>query len=76
MTDIAPVLDHTVFDALVEEIDIDGVRATLDGFLAETVNSSRACRAFSCDNERAGIKEEAHKLKGASGTLGFFSSRS
>ena len=28
MTDIAPVLDHAVFDALVEEIDIDGVRAT------------------------------------------------
>ena len=26
MTDMAPALDRTVFDALVEEIDIEGVR--------------------------------------------------
>jgi len=70
MTDIAPVLDHTVFDALVEEIDIDGVRATLDGFLAETSQQLTRLRAHSCDNDRMGIKEEAHKLKGASGTFG------
>ena len=27
-------------------------------------------RVCSCDNDRPGIKEEAHKLKGASGTFG------
>jgi CheY-like chemotaxis protein len=70
MTDIAPVLDHSVFDALVEEIDIDGVRATLDGFLAETAQQLARLRAHSCDTDRMGIKEEAHKLKGASGTFG------
>ena len=70
MTDLAPVLDHTVFDALVEEIDIDGVRATLDGFLAESEKQIARLRACSCDKDRAEIKEEAHKLKGASGTFG------
>jgi HPt (histidine-containing phosphotransfer) domain-containing protein len=59
-----------VFDALVEEIDIDGVRATLDGFLAETEKQLARLRACSCDSDRTGIKEEAHKLKGASGTFG------
>jgi CheY-like chemotaxis protein len=70
MTDLAPVLDHTVFDALVEEIDIDGVRATLDEFLAESEKQIARLRACSCDKDRAEIKEEAHKLKGASGTFG------
>ena len=70
MTDLAPVLDHTVFDALVEEIDIDGVRATLDEFLAETEKQLARLRTCSCDKDRSEIKEEAHKLKGASGTFG------
>jgi HPt (histidine-containing phosphotransfer) domain-containing protein len=70
MTDLSPVLDHAVFDALVEEIDIDGVRATLDGFLAETAQQLTRLRALSCDNDPPGIKEEAHKLKGAAGTFG------
>jgi HPt (histidine-containing phosphotransfer) domain-containing protein len=70
MTDVAPVLDHAVFDVLVEEIDIDGVRATLDEFLAETAQQLRRLRARSCDDDRTAIKEEAHKLKGASGTFG------
>ena len=70
MTDIAPVLDRAVFDALVEEIDIDGVRATLDKFMAETVQQLTRLRAHSCGSDRMGIKEEAHKLKGASGTFG------
>jgi len=70
MTDTAPVLDHAVLDALVEEIDIEGVRITLDGFLAETAQQLARLRAHSCDNDRMAIKEEAHKLKGASGTFG------
>jgi HPt (histidine-containing phosphotransfer) domain-containing protein len=55
---------------LVEEIDIDGVRLTLDAFLAESVEQLSRLRAYSCDSDRAEIKEEAHKLKGASGTFG------
>jgi HPt (histidine-containing phosphotransfer) domain-containing protein len=70
MTDTAPVLDRAVFDALVDEIDIDGVRATLEPFLAESAQQLAHLRAYACDSNRAEIKEEAHKLKGASGTFG------
>jgi signal transduction histidine kinase/DNA-binding response OmpR family regulator len=70
MTDAAPVLDDAVLDALVEEIDIDGVRVTLDGFLVESAQQLSRLRAYSCDSDRMMIKEEAHKLKGASGTFG------
>jgi HPt (histidine-containing phosphotransfer) domain-containing protein len=70
MTDVAPILDRAAFDTLVEEIDIDGVRATLDVFLAETVQRLALLRTLSCDAERARIKDEAHALKGSSGTFG------
>ena len=70
MTDIAPVLDRAVLDALVEEIEIEGVRAALDDFMAETAEQLARLRECSCDNDRAEIKEEAHSLKGASGTFG------
>jgi len=70
MTDIAPVLDHAVFDALIEEIGVDGVRAALDDFLAETAVQLGRLRECSCDDGRTEIKEEAHSLKGASGTFG------
>ena len=73
MTDIGPVLDHTVLDALVEEIGIDGVRATLEDFVAGTEQQLKRLRAYSCDNDRREIKEEAHSLKGASGTFGLHS---
>jgi signal transduction histidine kinase/DNA-binding NarL/FixJ family response regulator/HPt (histidine-containing phosphotransfer) domain-containing protein len=70
MTDVAPILDRAMFNTLVEEIDIDGVRATLDVFLAETVQRLALLRTLSCDAERARIKDEAHTLKGASETFG------
>ena len=70
MTDVAPILDRAVFNTLVEEIDIDGVRATLDVFLAETVQRLALLRTLSCNAERARIKDEAHALKGSSGTFG------
>jgi CheY-like chemotaxis protein/HPt (histidine-containing phosphotransfer) domain-containing protein len=70
MTDVAPILDHAVIDTLIEEIDIDGVRATLDAFLPETVQRLALLRTLSCDAERARIKDEAHALKGSSGTFG------
>jgi HPt (histidine-containing phosphotransfer) domain-containing protein len=70
MTDTGPILDHTVLDALVEEIGIEGVRATLEDFLDGTEQQLKRLRAYSCDNDRREIKEEAHSLKGASGTFG------
>jgi signal transduction histidine kinase/CheY-like chemotaxis protein/HPt (histidine-containing phosphotransfer) domain-containing protein len=70
MTDMAPALDRAVLDALIEEIDIDGVRLALDGFQAETAEQLARLRTCSCGNDRSVIKEEAHKLKGASGTFG------
>ena len=70
MTDVAPILDYAVLDVLVEEIGVDGVRATLDAFLTESAQQLSRLRAYSCDSDRMGIKEEAHKVKGASGTFG------
>ena len=35
MTDVSPILNREMFDALIEEIDIDGVRAALAVFLSE-----------------------------------------
>ena len=76
MTDVAPILDRTEFNTLVEEIYIDGVRITLDAFLAETVQRLALLRTLPCNVERTRVKDEAHALKGSSGTLGFVSSRS
>src|SRR4051812_11161639 len=70
MSDLGPVLDRAVFDALVEEIDMDGVRATLEPFLVETEKQLARLRMCSCEDNRTEIREEAHKLKGASGTFG------
>ena len=39
-------------------------------FLAETVQRLALLRTLSCDAERARIKDEAHALKGSSGTFG------
>jgi HPt (histidine-containing phosphotransfer) domain-containing protein len=38
--------------------------------LAETAQQLTRLRACSCDSDRTEIKEETHKLKGASGTFG------
>jgi CheY-like chemotaxis protein len=70
MTDVAPILDRAMFNTLVEEIGIDGVRAALDVFLAETVQRLALLTTLSCDAERARIKDEAHTLKGASENFG------
>jgi len=70
MTDVGPILDRAMFNTLVEEIDIDGVRAALDVFLAETIQRLALLRTLSCDADRAKIKDEAHTLKGASETFG------
>jgi HPt (histidine-containing phosphotransfer) domain-containing protein len=70
MADVAPILDLEAFKCLIEEIDLDGVRETLDVFLAETPERLALLRRLSCQSDRAQIKEEAHTLKGASGMFG------
>ena len=70
MPDVAPVIDRFAFEELVVAIGIDGVRATLDVYVAETSLRLATLRALSCDSDRERIKDEAHTLKGASGTFG------
>ena len=70
LTDVATVLDRGAFQKLIEEIDLDGVRATFDVFLAETRERLALLKKLSCDNDRARIRDEAHTLKGSSGTFG------
>jgi hypothetical protein len=70
LTDVSPAVDRSVLDELVEEIDMEGVRVALDGFLMETVDQFGRLRTLSCDNDRAKIKDEAHTLKGSSATFG------
>ena len=52
-----------------EEIDADGVRMTLDVFLAETEQRLEVLRKLSPATDRKRIRDEAHTLKGASGTF-------
>jgi signal transduction histidine kinase/DNA-binding response OmpR family regulator len=70
LTDVAPILDHTTFDELADAIGADGVRATLDVYIMETSTRLALMRTLSCDADRERIKDEAHTLKGASGTFG------
>jgi CheY-like chemotaxis protein/HPt (histidine-containing phosphotransfer) domain-containing protein len=70
MTDVSPIFNRAVFDTLVDEIEIDGVRTILDVFLSETVEQLALFRKLSCEDDRAKIKDEAHTFKGASGTFG------
>lgn len=69
-TDARPTLDRVTFDELADVIGADGMRATFDVFTAETVVRLQLLRRLSCDDERVRIRDEAHTLKGASGTLG------
>ena len=70
MTDVSPILNREMFDALIEEIDVDGVRAALDVFLSEFVKQLALLRKLRCENDRSKIKDEAHALKGACGAFG------
>ena len=70
MTDVSPILNHAAFDTLIEEIEIDGVRAALDVFFSEFVEQLTQLRTLSCADNRAKIKDLAHALKGASGAFG------
>jgi signal transduction histidine kinase/CheY-like chemotaxis protein/HPt (histidine-containing phosphotransfer) domain-containing protein len=70
MTDVAPILNQKAFNMLIEEIDADGVRVTLDQFLADTAERMALFRRLSCDGDRKRIGDEAHTLKGAAGTFG------
>jgi HPt (histidine-containing phosphotransfer) domain-containing protein len=70
LADVEPVLDRAAFDAFAEDIGLDGVRETLDVYLADTVERLALLRRLSCDMDRAKIKVEAHTLKGSSSTFG------
>ena len=70
LVDVVPVLDRTALDTFIEEIELDGVRATLDVFLEETVERLALMRRLSCGTDRAKIETEAHTLKGSSSTFG------
>ena len=69
MTDVAPILDHQALQRMIEDIDADGARITIDVFLAETVERLALLRRLSCASDRKRIGDEAHTLKGASGTV-------
>ena len=68
--DVAPVLDHAALDTFIEEIELDGVRATLDVYLEDTVSRLAMLRKLSCESDRDKIEIEAHTLKGSSSTFG------
>jgi signal transduction histidine kinase/DNA-binding NarL/FixJ family response regulator/HPt (histidine-containing phosphotransfer) domain-containing protein len=70
MMDVGPVLDRGVLDTLIAEIDMDGARAAVTVFVPETVERLALLARLSCEADRAKIKEEAHTLKGSSGTFG------
>jgi signal transduction histidine kinase/CheY-like chemotaxis protein len=70
MADVAPILDRAAFAGLIAEIDIEGMRATLDVFAADTSGRLALLRRLSCERERDKIRDEAHTLKGAAGTFG------
>ena len=69
MTDVAPILDHQALQRMIEDIDADGARITIDVFLAETIERLALFRRLSCSGDRKRIGDEAHTLKGASGTV-------
>ena len=70
MADVAPTLDRDALRTLIEEIGSDGVREMFDVFHAETVKRLALMRRLSCGNDREPIRNEAHTLKGAAGTVG------
>ena len=70
LTDVGTILDRRTFEELADAVGREGVRAILDVYTVETVARIDLLRSFSCECDRARIKDEAHTLKGASGTFG------
>ena len=70
LADVAPLLDRAELDTFIEEIELDGVRATLDVYLEETVERLALMRRLSVEADRAKIETEPHTLKGSSSTFG------
>ena len=62
--------NRAALDELINEIDIDGVRAAVGVFLQETFDRLALLRKLSCEGERTKIEDAAHALKGSSGTFG------
>jgi signal transduction histidine kinase/DNA-binding response OmpR family regulator len=70
LADVAPEIDIAVLRCLAEEIDAEGVRAALDMFFTDTPDCLALMRRLTLASDRARIKDEAHRLKGAAGTFG------
>jgi len=70
MADVAPTLDRDALRSLIEEIGADGVSEMFAVFQTETVKRLALMRQFSCEADRVQIRNEAHTLKGAAGTVG------
>ena len=64
------MLDRAIFAELVDEIGLDSLRAAFDVFVSETIVRLDLMRRLSVNVDRERIKDEAHALKGAAGTLG------
>ena len=62
LADVAPVLDRTALDTFIEEIELDGVRATLDVFLEETVERLALMRRLSVRN-RSGRRSRSRRTR-------------
>jgi signal transduction histidine kinase/CheY-like chemotaxis protein/HPt (histidine-containing phosphotransfer) domain-containing protein len=67
----APVLDRASLDTLIGEIERDGVVLSFEAFFADAAERLTTLAGLSCGTHRAWIRDEAHALKGAAGTLGF-----
>jgi len=67
----APVLDHSAYQTLAEEIGGEMARQMFDIFIGETENRLKVLRQVSCAKDPGLIEREAHSLKGAAATFGF-----
>jgi CheY-like chemotaxis protein len=70
MTNVGPFLDRVILNRLIGDIEIDGVRATVEMYLAETHEQLALLKTYSSDRDGTKIKSEAHKLTGASRIFG------
>jgi HPt (histidine-containing phosphotransfer) domain-containing protein len=69
MGDVAPIFDRKAFDILVEEIDAEGVQMTFEVFAVEALQRLALLRSLMVPADAARIRDEAHTLKGSSGTF-------
>ena len=64
LADVAPVLDRAALDTFIEEIELDGVRATLDVYLEETVERLALMRRLSCESRSCEDRDRGAHAEG------------